>query len=147
MPVITCTAETRLPADRFLAALLDFSPQRPQHWPNLDPSFYTVHQLGPTWAEVTEGSRFAGGIWERARYDWSTPQLVTVSVLASNAFAPGGSWTYRVQPTQAGSRVEVRIDRRGRTVKGHLLATLLRALGRQVFCGDLRTTLRRLETA
>ena len=63
------SVHSRLPPDLFLAALTNFSEKRPQLWPHLDPRFYLVHARGDTWAEVTEGSDFAGGIWERARYD------------------------------------------------------------------------------
>jgi hypothetical protein len=82
-------------------------------------------------------------VWERARYDWSAPGTVRITVLDSNAFAPGGSWTYQITPAGGGSRVGLRVERRGRTVKGRLLATLLRITGRPVFCGDLRKAPRR----
>ena len=43
--------------------------------------------------------------------------------------------------------VGLRVERRGRTVKGRLLAALLRITGRPVFCGDLRKALAGLATA
>jgi len=141
MPVIDCTATIGLPPERVLAALTDFTADRPTWWPNLDPRFYQVHELGETTADVTEGSAFAGGVWERARYDWSVPGTVRITVLDSNAFAPGGSWTYQITQADGGSRVGLRVERRGRTVKGRLLAALLRITGRPVFCGDLRKAL------
>ena len=147
MPVIDCTTTTAAPPERVLAALIDFSADRPRIWPGLDPRFYEVHDLGETSAEVTEGSAFAGGIWERARYDWSEPGAVTITVLDSNAFTPGGSWTYRISPDGAGTRVDLRVERRGRTAKGRLLAALLHVTGRAVFCGDLRKTLAGLAAA
>jgi Polyketide cyclase / dehydrase and lipid transport len=147
MTVINCTATTALAPERVLAALTDFTADRPRVWPGLDPRFYEVHELGETSAEVTEGSAFAGGVWERARYDWSGPGLVRITVLDSNAFAPGGSWIYRISPDGGGSRVELRVQRRGRTVKGRLLAALLRLTGRPVFCGDLRKALSGLAAA
>ncbi|HEX6527842.1 MAG TPA: SRPBCC family protein [Streptosporangiaceae bacterium] len=147
MPVITCTATTAVSPDRVLAALTDFTADRPRIWPGLDPRFYQVHRLGETSAEVTEGSSFAGGVWERARYDWSGPGLVRITVLDSNAFAPGGSWTYQVAPASNGSRVSLTVKRRGRTVKGRLLAALLHLTGRPVFCGDLRKALAGLAAA
>ena len=61
-------------------------------WPNLDRRYCRVHSVGDTWAEVAEGSNFAGGVWEKTRYDWSRPGEVTIEVLASNAFAPGSFW-------------------------------------------------------
>jgi hypothetical protein len=147
MPVIDCTATTAAPPERVLAALTDFTAERPRIWPGLDPRFYQVHQLGETTAEVTEGSAFAGGVWERARYDWSGPGLVRITVVDSNAFAAGGSWTYRISPDARGSRVDLRVERRGRTLKGRLLAALLHLTGRPVFCGDLRKALAGLVAA
>jgi len=147
MPVINCTATTGLPPGRVLAALTDFTADRPRIWPSLDPRFYQVHQLAETTAEVTEGSAFAGGVRERARYDWSAPGTVRITVLDSNAFEPGSSWTYQVTPAGNGSRVGLRIERRGRTLKGRLLAVLLRITGRPVSCGDLRKALAGLTAA
>lgn len=105
------------------------------------------HELDEHHAEVTEGSTFAGGTWERARYDWSAPGVVSINVIESNAFRAGGHWTYTIQACDEGAAVELDVVRRGRSLKGHLLAGILRVTGRLVFCGDLRKTLRTLETA
>ena len=43
-------------ADEFIAALTDFGPRRPELWPNLDTKYYELHEVGDTWADVTEGS-------------------------------------------------------------------------------------------
>ena len=148
MTTIRCNMDTQLSEERVRAALTDFSARRPEVWPNLDPGLYQVHDQGPTWADVTEGSRFGGGIWERARYDWADPHRVTLTVTASNAFAPGGSWEYATTPRPGGgAHVELVVDRRGRTIKGRLLAAVLRLSGRKVFCGDLAKTFRGLEQA
>jgi hypothetical protein len=148
MTTIRCSTDTPLPEDRVRAALTDFSARRPELWPNLDPGLYQVHDRGPTWADVTEGSRFGGGIWERARYDWADPQRVRLTVTASNTFAPGSSWDYATTPgPTGGTHVELVVIRRGRSFKGRLLATVLRVSGRKIFCGDLAKTLRALEQA
>ena len=65
--------------ERFIAALTDFSSRRPEWWPNLSPTFFKVHQLGDTWADVTEGSDDLGGVWARERYDWSEPGHVRLT--------------------------------------------------------------------
>ena len=148
MTTIRCSTETPIPEEQVRAALTDFSAHRPEVWPNLDPGLYQVHDLGPTWADVTEGSSFGGGIWERARYDWADPHRVSLTVTASNAFAPGSSWEYATTPRPGGgTHIELVVSRRGRTVKGRLLAAVLRLTGRKVFCGDLAKTLRGLEKA
>ena len=64
------------PPEVFLRALTDFSPRRPELWPNLSPKLYQVHSVGENEAEVTEGSSAFGGVWERTRYDWSEPGVV-----------------------------------------------------------------------
>ena len=148
MTTIQCSIDTPVPEERVRAALTDFSAARPAVWPNLDPSLYQVHDLRPACADVTEGSRFGGGIWERASYDWADPHRVNLTVTASNAFAPGSSWEYATTPQPGGgTHVELVVTRRGRTIKGRLLAALLRVSGRKVFCGDLAKTLRGLQDA
>ena len=69
LATISCTAATSVAPERVIDALTDFGPERPERWPNLDRRFYELHELRATSADVTEGSAFAGGIWERARYD------------------------------------------------------------------------------
>ena len=113
----------------------------------VDPKYFETHALEATSAEVTDGSRFAGGARERARHDWSERGVVKITVLDSNAFKAGRGWTYRIQPQGSGSRVELRVDRRGRTLKGRLLAAVLRISGRAVFCGNLQKTLAALDRA
>jgi hypothetical protein len=147
MPTIDCRATTSLPAERVVAALTDFSPARPELWPSLDPSHYAVHERGETWADVTEGAGFAGGVWERGRYDWSSPGLVRFEVADSNAFAAGSSWEYRLRadPSGAGTVVELTVSRRAATPKGRVLTLLMRIGGRRALCGDLRRALAALE--
>jgi len=43
------------------AALLDFSPRRPELWPGLPPDQYEVYEVGDTWAEIREGYRGRSG--------------------------------------------------------------------------------------
>lgn len=137
-------AHGAVPPDRFVAALTDFGPGRQEIWGNSDPRHLTVHDRGSTWAEVTEGSA-AGGVWQRLRYDWSSPDLVTLEVLDSNAFGPGSRWTYRVTPQGAGTEVDLQVVRVPNTTKGRVLDVLLGLGGGWYFARDLRRSLRRLE--
>jgi polyketide cyclase/dehydrase/lipid transport protein len=134
------------PPEVFLRALTDFSPRRPELWPNLSPKLYQVHSVGPTEAEVTEGSAAFGGVWERTRYDWSEPGVVLIEVEDSNAFAPGSWWRYQVEPVGSGSRVRFQFDRRPKNLKGRLVSFLLAFGGKRVFTRSLEETLRRLGT-
>jgi hypothetical protein len=138
MATIHISRTTPLALACVLAALTDFSERRPQIWPNLDARYYQVHARGETWAEVTEGSAFAGGVWERVRYDWAEPGQVRLVVQDSNAFAPGSYWDYRIAPAEGeGSRVTLTVRRSGRGLKGRLLAGLLRLFGSRIFARDL----------
>jgi len=134
------------PADLVLQALIDFSPRRPELWPNLSPKLYQVHSVGQTEAEVTEGSAFLGGVWERTRYDWTEPGVVLIEVEDSNAFAAGSWWRYQVEPVGSGSRVRFQFDRRPKNLKGRLVSFLLGLGGKRVFTRSLEETLRRLGT-
>jgi hypothetical protein len=139
-------AHGAVPPERFVAALTDFGPGREQIWGDSDPRHLVVHQRGDAWAEVTEGSG-AGGVWQRLRYDWSAPDVVTLDVLDSNAFGPGSRWTYRVESDGTGGcHVDLTIVRVPTTPKGRALDLLLRLGGRAYFARDLRRSLRRLET-
>ena len=135
------------PASVVLRALTDFSPRRPEVWPNLAPRLYQVHSVGESEAEVTEGSAVFGGVWERARYDWSEPGVVLIEVEDSNAFAPGSWWRYQVEPVGSGSRVRLQFDRRPKNLKGRFLSLLFALAGRRVFTQSLEETLRRLGAA
>jgi hypothetical protein len=131
--------------ERFVAALTDFGPGREEIWGNSDPAHFVVHDQGATWAEVTEGSA-AGGVWQRLRYDWSAPGVVTLDVLDSNAFGPGSRWTYTVESDGAGgSHVDLAIERVPTTTKGKVLDALLGLGGGAWFAHDLRRSLRRMD--
>ncbi|HVP59484.1 MAG TPA: SRPBCC family protein [Myxococcaceae bacterium] len=132
------------PPEVILGALTDFGPRRPELWPNLSPRFYQVHSVGPTEAEVTEGTAVLGGVWERTRYDWSEPGVVLIEVEDSNAFAPGSWWRYQVEPVGSGSRVRFQFDRRPKNLKGRIVSALLALGGKRMFIRSLEETLRRL---
>ena len=80
MAKIHYEADGAVAADRFIAALTDFGPRRPELWPGLDAKFYELHELGDTWADVTEGTDIFGGVWARERYDWSEPGVVRLTL-------------------------------------------------------------------
>ncbi len=88
MAKIQISADSDLPADTVLTAITDFSSRRPQLWPNIDPGIYKVHQVGADWADVTEGSKIAGGVWTRERYDWSVPGVVRATVQDPTSSSP-----------------------------------------------------------
>ncbi len=148
MTTIHLTVTTPVAPERIVSAFTDFTPQRLQLWPNIDPRYYEVHAVQATSAEVTEGSAFFGGVWERAHYDWSQPGDITITVQASNAFAAGSFWHYHIAAGEhGGSQVDFTLHRVGKNLKGRVLATLVRVFGRRIFRQDLEQTLKRLAEA
>jgi len=133
--------------DVFTAALTDFGPGRSEVFGNTPADGVQVHERGETWAEVTEGST-TGPVWQRSRYDWSTPGEVRIDVLDSNAFGPGSNWLYRVTPASGGgSDVDLTVVRVPNTTQGRLLDLVLNLGGGRIFFGrDLRRTVRTLES-
>ena len=128
----------------FVRALTDFGPGRSEVFGNT--AEVRVHDRGDTWAEVTEGST-TGPVWQRSRYDWSTPGEVRIDVLESNAFGPGSRWTYRPAPAaDGGTDIDLQIVRVPSTAKGRVLDVLLRLGGSVFFARDLRRTVRTLES-
>ena len=123
MTVVRFELVSRLRQKGVLEVLTDFSPARAAAWPTIDAEHFEVHELGATWAEVTEGTAAA---WERARYEWDpSGDTVTVTTLDSKLFGAGGGWVFRMTPEGDGTKVEVELTRRPSTLKGKMLASLL----------------------
>jgi hypothetical protein len=140
-------AHGAFPPERFVAALVDFGPGRSEIWGTSDPRHLAVHDRGDTWAEVTEGAASAGGVWQRLRYDWSTPGVVDLEVLDGNVFGRGGRWTYRLEPDgRGGTDIDLTVVRVPTTTKGRVLDVLLGLAGSRYFARDLRRSVRRLES-
>jgi hypothetical protein len=131
-------------AERFIAALTDFSDRRPAIWPGLSANLFTVHELGATWADVTEGTDVGGGVWARERYDWSTPDVVTLTLLDSADFRPGTVTRYRVTSRPGGCHVEVEFHRIAHSLRGRLVGAAVQLFGARRFAGELSTALARL---
>ena len=115
---LTTTVESDVPPDVIRRGLLDFSDERPNRWPQLDPKTYEVHWVDETSAEVTEGSPFPK-VWNRERYDWSHPTIITWTAQESNFCTPGSHISMDIQPTDAGrSSVAVTWDRTAANARG-----------------------------
>jgi hypothetical protein len=117
MPRVRVSEHSDLAPDVVLRAARDFSPRRAEMWPDVHVEHLRIHDIGDTYAEVTEGNPWPiGVVWERLRYDWSDPQALRGTVVDSNLFRPGSTWELWATPENGGSRVEIRADRhlRGR---------------------------------
>lgn len=126
-----------------MAALVDFTPRREVIWKETcDPAVYRVHAVGHTWAEVTEGVSYA---WSRERYDWSMPEVVTLTQLASNIAEPVGTIRYTIagQP-EGGARVVCERYRVFRGLRGRVLGTFMVLFGARILRSQFRTALERV---
>ena len=126
-----------------IAALTDFGPGRSRAWANIDGEHFQLHDQGPGWAEVTEGSSVAGGVWERERYEWdSAGESVSVETLDSNTWAAGSRWDYKLRPAPGGgSSVEVTVVRNPKGLKGRLLALGLAMTGSRLLRSQMERAL------
>ena len=141
--------QTALPPEAVLTALTDFGPTRAEVWPNIDSAHFKVHDQGPGWAEVTEGSSVAGGVWERERYTWDAAALtVSVETLDSNTWGPGSRWDYRLTPdTSGGTTIQVTAVRNGKGWKGRLIGFGLSLAGPRMLRSQMEQALARIPRA
>ena len=56
MPTVHVTAATSVPPEKVLEAARDFSPRRAELWPDVHVEHLEVHDIGETFAVVTEGN-------------------------------------------------------------------------------------------
>ncbi len=145
MAKIHYEADGDVSAERFVAALTDFSERRPELWPNLDVKFFRLIERGDTWAEVTEGTDVLGGVWGRERYDWSEPGRVTLTLLESPDFKPGTVIDYHVSNRAGGGcHVVVDFQRIAASPRGRFVGVVVQLTGVGRFGRDLGETLARL---
>ena len=144
MPTTQFTVHTSLPPSDVLALLTDFGPDRAKNWPNINDAHFEVHELGPDWAEVTEGT---GMGWERERYAWDAAAgTVTIETLDSNLWGPGSGWHYELTPVGGGTDVHVRLHRVASSVKGRIVGALIPIVGARALGRQLQSVLRKAES-
>ena len=98
--------DTRMSPEGVVAALTDFSEQRTEVWPNIDPSKYQVHEVGSDWAVVTEGNA-EPDIWARERYTWG-PGWLSIKAEESNFCCAGDGTDLKITANpDGGSHVEL----------------------------------------
>jgi hypothetical protein len=130
MSTIHLHRTTTLTPDQYIAGLTDFGPGRQKVFSNSADDSLQVHSVGPTDADVTEGS---GGIWERLHYDWSNRERVVLTTTDSNTWGGKSGYVYTFGHAPDGANViNAVITRQGKTAKGHVLAGVLGSVGRGV---------------
>ena len=102
--------------EQFVAGLTDFGPGRSQLFGRSADGYLEVHDQGPDYADVTEGS---GGVWERLHYDWSDPNHVVLTTTDSNLWGGALGHTYTFTSQSNGTTdVDVVVVRDGKNFKG-----------------------------
>jgi hypothetical protein len=130
MARIEMDIDTRLPPDRVIGALTDFSERRPDIWPVLSREFYEVYSVGESSADVREGQTKPFKVSAKEHYDWSTPGKVVSTVEEASFVKPGSSVTTTVQPGEGGgSRVHIVWERFPTSAKGWFAVVMMKATG------------------
>jgi hypothetical protein len=130
MSTIRLHKTTILTPEQYLAALIDFGPGRSKIFGNSADEYLKVHQLGSSWADVTEGS---GGVWERLHYDWTDPNSVVLKTTDSNLWGGESSHTYTFTRRPDGmTDIDVVVVRDGKNWKGRAVGFVLGTIGRGV---------------
>jgi len=128
MSTINFKKTTTSTPEQFIAGLTDFGPGRSKLFGNSADEYLKVHDKGPGYADVTEGS---GGIWERLHYDWSDPTRIVLTTTDSNFWGgrSGHTYTFTRQPNGT-TDVDVVVVRDGKNLKGRVLGVFLGTVGK-----------------
>jgi hypothetical protein len=140
--------DTTVSPELVLDTLRDPSPERRgEIWSNITPKRFRLHDSGPDFIDVTEGTFIVGVFWERSRYEWPQPGRLSATVSDSNVFKPGSTFELRAVPSDAGgSEVELILRRQyQRSPKGWAAATINHLGGRRLFGWYLGSALKALE--
>ena len=143
MPTIHLKQTTTATPEEFIAGLTDFGPGRAELFGNSTDEYLKVHDRGPDWADVTEGSR---GTWERLHYDWSDPVRVVLTTTDSNAWGGSSGHTYTFTRRPDGTTdVDVVAVREGKNLRGRLLGVVVGVLGKRFLDKALASTIKAIE--
>ena len=144
MPSTHFTVHTSLSPSEVLTLFTDFGPDRASRWPNIDEAHFQVHDQGPDWAEVTEGTAMG---WERERYSWDAAAgTVTIDTLDSNLWGSGSSWHYQLAPTADGTDVHVTLNRVPSSWRGRIVGALIPLVGARALGRQFQSLLRKAES-
>jgi hypothetical protein len=144
---ISIVGEVPIAPERVLDAIVDFCQRRERVFPAVSLKRMTVHSLGTTTADVTEGTRAGPFVfWERCAYDWSESGRVVAVVSDSNVYAsPGSLWELTATPTDRGSRVVMTWTRRfQRRPRGRIMGFVYQHDGKRAFTKYARQILSNL---
>jgi hypothetical protein len=143
MSTIHLHETTTATPEQFIAGLTDFGPGREKIFGRSADGYLKVHDLGPSDADVTEGS---GGVWERLHYDWSDPDRVVMTTTDSNVWGGHSGHTYSFTRKPDGTTdLDAVVVRDGKNFKGRALGGVLAVFGKRVFGKELGKTVKAIE--
>jgi hypothetical protein len=143
VPTIHLTATTTATPEQLVAAVTDFGPGRQQIFGRSADGYLKVHDQGPDYADVTEGS---SGIWERLRYDWSDPNRIVMTTTDSNVWGGNSGHTYTFKRAPDGTTdVDVVVVRDGKNLKGRAFGGLVSIGGKRLLGKELGKTVKAVE--
>lgn len=147
MPSLVLKVKTSITARQFLYALTNFEVDRGAVWGNSQSSHLIVHEVDADTADVTEGSRIFGGVWERLRYDWSNPAHIELHTIDSNVWATGSGWRYEIEEFEdgSGSLITATVTRYPNSKKGYLLLLFVGSIGKPLIKRGFRQTIKTIE--
>jgi hypothetical protein len=143
MSTIHMHGTTKATPEQYLETLTDFGPGRSEAFGNSADEYLEVHDRGPDWADVTEGSN---GTWERLHYDWSNTQRVVLTTTDSNAWGGASGHTYTfTRNTDGTTDVDLVTVREGKNLKGRFFGVVLGSFGKSVLTKAFQNSLKAAE--
>ena len=144
MSIIHHHQRTTLTPEQYVAGLTNFGSGRSKLFGNSADEYLKVHHLGPSHADVTEGS---GGIWERLHYDWSDPDRVVLMTTDSNVWggASGHTYTFTSRPDGT-TGIDVEVVREGKNLRGWILGLVLKTIGKAVLTKAFDNSVKAIES-
>lgn len=147
MPRVEVHGESDLSPAQVVAALTDFSEDRPTRWTGISPEYYEVYSVDANHARVREGTKQGPvDIWAVELYEWSIPSVVSWTVEESNFCTPGSYVRATITPRgDGGSRFVCNWERTGTSLKYQLMLSLIKFSGGRPILTSLRKGLANYE--
>jgi hypothetical protein len=147
VPSLSIKVRTSISPEQFLVALTDFGSERGTIWGNSQSTHFILHSLESDTADVTEGSKVFGGVWERIHYDWSKPGIIELRTIDSNVWTNDSSWRYVLEKADDGSGtlITAKVTRYPHSKKGYLVLIFVSSVGRPLIKRSFRKTLHMIE--
>ena len=143
MSTVRFSRTTTATPEQFVAGLTDFGPGRSKLFGKSADKYLKVHDRGPDYADVTEGS---GGVWERLHYDWSDPMRVVMKTTDSNTWGGDSGHTYTFTRRPDGTTdIDAVVVRDGKNLRGRVLGEIIGSVGKRSLAKALANTAKAIE--